>query len=61
MKIWTFSSFSAKSPISPNPLTTDDKFLIEIELHTDEKELKALLKETGAIDIKTIEKQGDHE
>ena len=55
-KLWPF-----KEAENPNPLTTDDKFLIEIELHSDEKELKALLKETGAIDIKTIEKKGDHE
>ena len=55
-KLWPF-----KDAENPNPLTTDDKFLIEIELHSDEKKLKALLKETGAIDIKTIEKKGDHE
>jgi hypothetical protein len=42
-------------------LTTDDKFLIEIELLDNEKELKALLKKTGAIDIKIIEKQDHHE
>ena len=30
--------------------TTDDKFLIEVGLHNNEKDLKALL-ETGAIDI----------
>ena len=45
----------------PNPLTTDDKFLIEIELLDNENELKALLKKTRAIDIKLIEKQDDHE
>ena len=52
------------SPISaenPNPLTTDDKFLIEIELHDNEKELNKLLKETGAIDVTTIEKNEDNE
>ena len=55
-RLWPF-----KEAENPNPLTTDDKFLIEIELHNNEKELNALLKETGAIDITTIEKKSDHE
>ena len=55
-KLWPF-----KKAENPNSLTTDDKFLIEIELHNNEKELNKLLKESGAIDIKTIEKKGDDE
>ena len=55
-KLWPF-----KQAENPNPLTTDDKFLIEIELLNNEKELKALLKKTGAIDINIIQKQDDHE
>jgi hypothetical protein len=55
-KLWPF-----KKAENPDPMTTDDKFLIEIELHNNEKEIKSLLKETGAIDIKTIEKKGDDE
>ena len=53
-RLWPF-----KEAENPNPLTTDDKFLIEIECHDNEKELNVLLKETGAIDITTIEKQRD--
>jgi len=55
-RLWPF-----KEAENPNPLTTDDKFLVEIELLDNEKELNALLKETGAIDITTIEKKSDHE
>jgi hypothetical protein len=55
-KLWPF-----KQAENPNPLTTDDKFLVEIELHNDEKELKSLLKKTGAIDIKTVKKKEDDE
>ena len=55
-KLWPF-----KQAENPNPLSTDDKFLVEIELHNDEKELKSLLKKTGAIDIKTVEKKEDDE
>ena len=55
-KLWPFQQAE-----NPNPLSTDDKFLVEIELHNDEKELKSLLKKTGAIDIKTVEKKEDDE
>jgi len=55
-RLWPF-----KEAENPNPMTTDDKFLIEIRLHNNEKDLKALLKETGAIDITTVEKKSDHE
>ena len=55
-RLWPF-----KEAENPNPLTTDDKFLIEIQLNDNEKELNQLLKETGAIDIITIEKKIDHE
>ena len=50
-KLWPF-----KSAENPYPSTTDDKFLIEIEVGKNEKELKALIKKTGAIDIKIVEK-----
>ena len=45
-KLWPF-----KEAENPNPLTTDDKFLVEIAVEDNEKELKALLEKTGAIDI----------
>ncbi|MEE2723562.1 MAG: DUF3341 domain-containing protein [Bacteroidota bacterium] len=54
-KLWPF-----KEAENPNPSTTDDKFLVEIELHNNEKELKALLKKTGAIDVNLIEKKQDN-
>ena len=55
-RLWPF-----KEAENPNPLTTDDKFLIEVGLQNNEKDLKALLKETGAIDIITVEKNSDDE
>jgi hypothetical protein len=45
-RLWPF-----KEAENPNPLTTDDKFLMEVELNGNEKELTALLKKTGAIEI----------
>jgi len=50
-KLWPF-----KKAENPNPLTTDDKFLVEVDLHENEKELKALLKKTGAIEVSTVDK-----
>ena len=52
-KLWPF-----KEAENPNPLTTDDKFLVEIEIHNNEEELKTLLEETGAIEITLTEKKG---
>jgi len=52
-KLWPF-----KEAENPNPLTTDDKFLVEVAVEENEKELTALLKKTGAIDIALIDK--DH-
>ena len=51
-KLWPF-----KKAENPNPLTTDDKFLVEIEVHDNEKLLKSILKKSGAIDISIIEKK----
>ncbi len=36
---------------SPDPRTTDDKFLMEIEINNNEKEIISLLKKTGAAEI----------
>ena len=50
-KLWPF-----KKAENPNPLTTDDKFLVEIELSDNEKKLTTLLKKSGAVEVSIIEK-----
>ena len=50
-KLWPF-----KKAENPNPLTTDDKFLVEIELDDNEKRLTTLLKKSGAVEVSIIEK-----
>ena len=50
-RLWPF-----KKAENPNPLTTDDKFLVEIGIHGNVKELEKLLKKSGAIDVSVIEK-----
>ena len=50
-KLWPF-----KKPENPNPLTTDDKFLMEITIGKNEKELIKLVKSTGAIEVTKIER-----
>jgi len=41
---------------NPDPRTTDDKFLMEVSLTGDEKELIDFLSKTGAIETKIVEK-----
>ena len=50
-RIWQF-----KKAENPDPRTTDDHFLMEIELHDNEEELTALLNETGAVEINVVDK-----
>lgn len=50
-KMWPF-----KNAENPDPRTTDDHFLMEIPVHGNEKELSALLQDTGAVEVKTVEK-----
>ena len=50
-KLWPF-----KKAENPNPLTTDDKFLVAITVQDNEKALTSLLKKSGAIDITVVEK-----
>ena len=50
-RLWPF-----KKAENPNPLTTDDKFLVELGIHGNVKELEKLLKKSGAIDVSIIEK-----
>ena len=51
-RIWPF-----KSAENPDVRTTDDHFLMEISIHNNETELTSLLKETGAVEIKVIDKE----
>ncbi|MDB2555588.1 DUF3341 domain-containing protein [Flavobacteriaceae bacterium] len=50
-RIWPF-----KKAENPDPRTTDDHFLMEIELHDNEEELIALLNQTGAVEINVVDK-----
>ncbi|MDH3698511.1 MAG: DUF3341 domain-containing protein [Flavobacteriaceae bacterium] len=51
-RLWPF-----KKAENPNPRTTDDLFVMEIEVHGNEADLQSLLASTGAIEIKSIEKE----
>jgi len=42
---------------NPDPRTTDDKFLMEVVVEGDEKEITDLLSKSGAIETKIVEKQ----
>jgi len=45
-----------KNAENPDPRTTDDHFLMEIAVDGNEKELTALLKESGAVEINLVDK-----
>src|SRR5690606_15621750 len=45
-RIWPF-----KNAENPDPRTTDDHFLMEVEVDGDENELRELLLDTGAVEI----------
>ena len=50
-RMWPF-----KNAENPDPRTTDDHFLIEIPIQDNEKQLKALLAKTGAVELHVVEK-----
>ena len=50
-RLWPF-----KKAENPDVRSTDDHFIMEVEVHGDEKSLTALLKETGAVEINSVEK-----
>ncbi|MBT8257033.1 MAG: DUF3341 domain-containing protein [Bacteroidia bacterium] len=51
-KMWPF-----KKAENPDPRTTDDHFLMEVATHGNVSEVEGLLVETGAIEIKIVEKE----
>lgn len=48
-RIWPF-----KKAENPDPRTTDDHFLMEVEVKGSEEELKKLLLDTGAVEINIV-------
>jgi hypothetical protein len=66
LMVWTFfiinGLYPGRKPINPDPRTTDDKFMIEIEANGNENDLIELLKNEGAIEInkKEEETNGNH-
>ncbi len=50
-RMWPF-----KKAENPDVRTTDDHFLMEVELKGDEKKLEKLLKETGAVELVIADK-----
>lgn len=50
-RMWPF-----KKAENPDPRTTDDHFLMEIAVNGNEEELTGLLNETGAVEVKLVDK-----
>ena len=56
LMVWTYfvrnGLYPGRKAQNPDPRTTDDKFLMEVDLgHGDKDQLMSLLKDTGAIEI----------
>ncbi|HBF20559.1 MAG TPA: DUF3341 domain-containing protein, partial [Cryomorphaceae bacterium] len=55
LMVWTFfirnDIYPGRKAQNPDPRTTDDKFLMEVELSGDKEELMSLLRNTGAVEI----------
>ncbi|SEH89803.1 quinol:cytochrome c oxidoreductase membrane protein [Paenimyroides aquimaris] len=51
-RLWPF-----KQAENPDVRTTDDHFLMEVALHGDENEAVEFFKNTGAVEVKVIDKQ----
>ncbi len=51
-KMWPF-----KKAENPDPRTTDDHFLMEVMVNNNEKELMNFLTDTGAVELKVVEKE----
>ena len=50
-RVWPF-----KKAENPDVRTTDDHFLMEVAVHGDENELVSFFQNTGAVEVKVIEK-----
>jgi hypothetical protein len=50
-RLWPF-----KEAENPDVRSTDDHFIMEVEVHGNESDLTALLMETGAVEINSLEK-----
>ncbi|MDA0357184.1 MAG: DUF3341 domain-containing protein [Bacteroidetes bacterium] len=54
-RMWPF-----KNAENPDPRTTDDHFLVAVSVGDNEKELKKLLTETGAVEMHVVEQEASH-
>lgn len=58
LMVWTFffrnNLYPGRKPGNPDPRTTDDKFLMQVELRGDKEELMDILRQTGAIEINDL-------
>ena len=51
-KLWPF-----KQAENPDVRTTDDHFLMEVAVNNNEEELTSFFKNTGAVEVKVIDKE----
>jgi hypothetical protein len=63
LMVWTYfirnGMYPGRKAMNPDPRTTDDMFMLEIEYDGDDAELRDLLKDTGAVEINVVEEPVD--
>ncbi|TVQ76295.1 MAG: DUF3341 domain-containing protein [Flavobacteriales bacterium] len=62
--VWTYfvrnGMYPGRAAMNPDPRTTDDMFMMEIEYSGDDEELRQLLKDNGAVEINVVANDEDH-
>lgn len=65
LMVWTYfvrnGMYPGRKAMNPDPRTTDDMFMLEIEFDGGEDELRQLLKDQGAVEINLVEKAEEDE
>ncbi|MCC5917131.1 MAG: DUF3341 domain-containing protein [Cryomorphaceae bacterium] len=65
LMVWTYfvrnDMYPGRKAMNPDPRTTDDMFMMEIECSGDEELLRNLLKEVGAVEINLVSKADEAE
>ncbi len=63
LMVWTYfvrnGMYPGRKAMNPDPRTTDDMFMLEIEYDGDDSELRSLLKDTGAVEINIVDQSTD--
>lgn len=62
--VWTYfirnGMYPGRAAMNPDPRTTDDMFMMEIEFSDDDTELRQILRDNGAVEINIVEQENQN-